>query len=172
MSNLTEGGIHMKSRVVLTGAVLLVLAGGLPNLYGKDSSDAPETTPIKIVVKGGTNVVGGQEFPDQELEDSARDIRNRMKPPKFLLVSTEDEAAVMLVVVKRETSVGQPKWYAHKTARNVNDLHVTLSTKENGKWKPGAALSSQGCCKYWTDAAGRVVREVKEWLDKNYKGAR
>jgi hypothetical protein len=119
----------------------------------------------KIVIKAVKAEVNGQEFTDQELEDSVTDLKRRAK--KFVLVEDESEADFLLVVVKREKALGNPSFLSHRTPRNVSDLLATLSVKLNGKWRPGVMLSSNACCKYWTDAANRVLKEAENWIKDN-----
>lgn len=121
----------------------------------------------KIFIKAVSTEVSGQQFTDQELEDSVTDLKKRAK--RFELVDSESQADFLLVVVKRETKVGQPSILSHRTPRNVNDIHATISVKADGKWKPGVMLSSNGCCKFWTDAANRVLKEAEDWIKNNAK---
>jgi hypothetical protein len=109
----------------------------------------------------------GQDFADQELEDTVKDLKKRAK--KFLLVEAEPQADSLLVVLKRETKVGQPSLMKHKTPRNVNDLHATISIKENEGWKPGVQLSSNGCCTFWADAASKIMSDAEKWAKQQEK---
>ena len=115
----------------------------------------------KLFIKAAKAKVDGQDFADQELEDSVKDLKKRAN--KFLLVEDESQADFLLVVVKRETKAGQPSLMKHKTPRNVNDLHATISIKENEGWKPGVQLSTNGCCQFWTDAASKIMSEAEKW---------
>lgn len=145
------------SRIFL--AALLALAVGV-----QEQASAQNKSLGKLLIRSAKAKVEGQEFTDQALEDSVRDMKRKAK--KFTLVEDESEAEFLLVVVKRETGLGQPSFMRHKTPRNVNDIHATLSVKAEGAWKPGVQLTSEGCCKYWSDAAARVMNEAQQWIQK------
>lgn len=121
----------------------------------------------KLLVRATTAKVDGQEFADQELENSVKDLKQRAK--KFTLVEDESEAEFLLVVIKRETKVGQPNLLTHRTPRNVNDVLTTISFKDKGEWKAGAQLGSNGCCRYWTDSASKIMRDVEKWIEGRTK---
>lgn len=133
-----------------------------------DASSRAADEPLgKLFIKAAKAKVDGQDFADQELEDSVKDLKKRAK--KFLLVEDESQAELLLVVVKRETKVGQPSLMKHKTPRNVNDLHATISIRENEGWKPGVQLSSNGCCQFWADAASKIMSETEKWAKQQEK---
>jgi len=137
-------------------------------IFLSDISSRAADEPLgKLFIKAAKAKVDGQDFADQELEDSVKDLKKRAK--KFLLVEDESQAELLLVVVKRETKVGQPSLMKHKTPRNVNDIHATISVKENEAWKPGVQLSSNGCCQFWTDAASKIMSDTEKWAKQQEK---
>jgi hypothetical protein len=128
------------------------------------ASKSVQDGPPRLFIRSIPAVVDGQEFPNKELEDSVRDLRSYTNPEKFTLVDDPDDAEVMLTVIKRETKLGQPAALTNRTPRNVSEVTATLSVRADGRWKPGTQLTSNGCCKYWSDAASRVMTEASNWL--------
>jgi hypothetical protein len=134
---------------------------------GALESAATQSSLGKLHVKSAPAKVEGQEFVDQELEASVKDVRGKAK--KFTLVENESEAEFVLTVIKRETKVGQPNLMSHRTPRNVSEIHATLSVKERDTWIPGVQLSTNGCCRYWSDGAAKIVNDAQKWVEQRRK---
>ena len=149
------------------GGVVVLLVTVVCVLFLNGPTSQAEQTLGKLFIKSAPTEVNGQQFTDKELEDSVKDLK--AKTGKFVVVDNESEADFLLVVVKREVVVGRPNPLSPKTPRNVSDIKATLSVKSDGKWNAGALLSSNGCCRSWSDSAGRVLKYVEDWVKENAK---
>ena len=109
----------------------------------------------KLFIKATSATFDGKEFPDQEREDSVKDLKETAG--KFVVVDSEADADYLLVVVERNR-VGDHK----------NEVRATLSVKENGEWKPGTRLtgSANGV---WSIAAERLMKEATKWAEARAK---
>jgi hypothetical protein len=121
----------------------------------------------KLYLKSAPANVEGQDFTNQELEATVKDLRGKAK--KFTLVDNEADAEFLLTVIKRETKVGQPNLLTHRTPRNVSEVYATLSVKDGDAWKPGVQLSTNGCCRYWSDAASKIMNDAQKWAEQQRK---
>ena len=103
----------------------------------------------KLFIKASVATVDGQQFTDQSKEESVEDLKSRNS--KFVIVDSEKEADYLIVVVERNR------------AGNKNELKATLSSKQNGQWKPGAGLT--GIADTWRLAARKVMGQANDWVE-------
>jgi len=133
-----------KLSIVVVFAVLAASQGAI------DSRAADKLG--KILIKAATHEVNGQQFPDQALEDSAKDLRK--KSGGFVLAQDEADAEYLLVVVERTEKF----------------VYAALSFKEGDSWKPAARLSGDtGRYVCWSCAAGDIMGRAADWVKKNRK---
>lgn len=108
----------------------------------------------KIFIKATSATVDGKEFPDQEKEDSVKDLKK--KADKFVVVDSEADADYLLVVVERNR------------AGDKIEVRATLSVKENGEWKPATLLTGPAN-RVWSVAAERLMKEAAKWAESRAK---
>jgi len=108
----------------------------------------------KVFIKASSSIVDGQQFADQDKEDSVKDMKERAG--KFVVVDSEKEADYLVIVVERN----------RRDSVKV-ELVATISFKQNGQWKPGTRLiaSSNGAGM----AARRMMGQVNDWVEARGK---
>ncbi len=112
----------------------------------------------KIFVKAAPPDAGG--FSDPKLEDSVKDLQRRIGD--FELVTKEEDAEFLLVVVSREEVVvsGQP---------NSKRLTVTLSVREGDKWTPGIKIVKVNNTAFGLTAL-KAMGDAQKWVKDRAKG--
>ena len=133
-------------RASLTAALGLALV--LPSLCSSSSLHAADQKLGKVFIKATSANVDGQQFADQAMEDTVKDLKRRAD--KFVVVDSEKDADYLITVIER--------------FRNPTRVEVkaTISYKENGQWKPGTRLT--GAANSWTVAAVRVLKQAEDWV--------
>ena len=101
-----------------------------------------------VFVRGAVDAGG---FPDQDLEESARDITRRLTMVNlFAPVKSEKEADLLVVVTSR---------FEDKQERTIV---VTVSVKDGADWKPGTKITEVCKCQ-WTLTAEKIVFKMAKW---------
>ena len=135
----------MRRLWIIGAVVVLVVSVSAGALHAADKLG-------KIFIKVASPDVNGQQFSDQALEDSAKDMRKN--PGNFTLATEESEADFLLVVVER------------KSLGTSGVIQATLSVREGGVWKPGPRLTGEGR-RSWGQTAGNVMKRASDWVKAN-----
>jgi len=116
-----------------------------------------------------TSVGAANSFtdPNKDNQDTMKDLREAIKGHKTLaLAESRDDAVIVLVVMSRETAqvtagfLGSP---ARDRAVRVKFIYKDFETEMSGSAQ-GGTLGSGGA---WGKAAGKVVKQVDEWVTAN-----
>lgn len=114
-----------------------------------------------VFVHGGTAKHDTDEVPDQQLEESAKDLRGYLKD-KASIVTTLDDATWEVVIVTRTTNTVPSSWMSHKTARSENTVSVVLRRRVNGEWQNVTKIAKGA--QTWRYAAKRIADEVEKQI--------
>jgi hypothetical protein len=105
--------------------------------------------------------------PNKDNQDTMKDLRDAIKGHKTLaLAESRDDAVIILVVMNRETAqvtagfLGAP---ARDRMVRVKFLYKDLETEMSGSAQ-GGTLGSGGA---WGKAAGKVMKQVDDWVKAN-----
>jgi hypothetical protein len=121
---------------------------------------------IPIFVKTAA-AVGGFTDPDKGRADSVKDLLARLKDsPTLRVVSSPDEAAILLEVLGREKKDGRSVLWGHKEETN---LAVQITAGDYTAQFTGASNSNKGwgVAGNYGRAAGEVVKQLEVWTKSN-----
>ena len=151
-------------RVDGIGSALVVVLTVCSSILVASPEDGAGKVPI--FVKSGAPA-GGFTDPSKDRQDSARDLCNKIRDSKWVRVAdSEQNALVILEVVRRETRAATGGWRAFGPSQSKSSLIVRLtagqfSTDFSGESTSVGELTSYGA------AAGKVVKQLEEWVKAN-----
>ena len=148
-------------RILLLIVATAAIAGARVSAQKASSSDA---VPVFITSAGAMN---GFTDPSKDNQDTVKDLWNAMKEYKALKRAEDrDSATIILVVQGRETAqvtagfLGAPaRDRILRTKFIVKDLETEMTASAQG-----GTLGSGGA---WGKAAGKVMKQVNEWVIAN-----
>lgn len=147
--------MNMKRFVV--GAVFSLLASAL-------LSAQTAVVPVFVTSVGAVN---GMTDPNRDNQDTAKDLRNALQDYKreIAIVDTRDAATIVLTVQSREKAQVTAGLFA--LARDCT-VRIRFQFKETdtemSASAQGGTLGSGGA---WKKAAGKVAKQVREWVQTN-----
>lgn len=106
-----------------------------------------------------------QGFVDPKLDDSVRDIQKSIDKKKFTIVSKEEDAEFLLVLLERKVEPRQNKFTGE--SRVGPCLYSTLSVRVDGVWKPGIKIRSSSDT--WGNVAEDTLKQAATWLSARAK---
>jgi hypothetical protein len=116
----------------------------------------------RIFIKAVSADVGGQQFPDAELEKSVKDLKNHAGD--FIIADDEAGADYLLVVIKREQEKS-----GKNGSQDYRRITAALSVRDGETWKPGAQLVNTGWLNggTWSVAARGLMGATKKWVKEH-----
>jgi hypothetical protein len=124
------------------------------------------TAPVRVFLTS-VGAANGFTDPNKDNQDTMKDLRDEVKGRKSLvLAESRDDAVIVLVVMNRETAqttagfLGSP---ARDRMVRVKFIYGDFETEMSGSAQ-GGTLGSGGA---WGKAAGKVIKQVDEWVTTN-----
>jgi len=126
---------------------------------------AQKSTPVSVFITS-VGAANGFTDPNKDNQDTMKDLRDSLKGRKALVVTDKrDDATIVLVVMSREKA--QLTATAFGPARDctvrVKFIFKDSETEMSGS-AAGGTLTSGGA---WSKAAGKVAKQVEEWVATN-----
>jgi hypothetical protein len=126
---------------------------------------AQKQTPVRVFITS-VGAANGFTDPNKDNQDTMKDLRDSLKGRKAVVVTDKrDQATIVLVVMSREKA--QVTATAFGAARDctvrVKFIFRDSETEMSGS-AAGGTLTSGGA---WSKAAGKVAKQVEEWLIAN-----
>jgi hypothetical protein len=155
----------MKGLVVV--AILVscsAMLAGTPTARERAASDQ-STTPIRVFVTS-VGAVNGLTDPNKDNQDTMKDLRDSLKGRKGLVVTDKrEDAAIVLVVMSREKAQITAGVFGASRDCTVRVKFIyDGSETEMSASAQGGTLASGGA---WSKAAGKVAKQVEEWVKTN-----
>jgi hypothetical protein len=127
-------------------------------------AQAPPKVKVFVTTAGAVN---GFTDPSKDNRDTQKDLREELRDQKSLLVvDRREDAAIILVVMGRETAqttagfLGSPaRDRIIRVKFQFSDFETELTASAQG-----GTLGSGGA---WGKAAGKIARQVEEWVVAN-----
>jgi hypothetical protein len=140
-----------------------LFAASLLLLVSVSVTTAPAGVPVFVTSVGAAN---GMTDPNKDNQDTMKDLRDSLKGRKGLtLTDNRENAAIVLVVMSREKA--QVTASAFGPARDctvrVKFIYKDSETEMSASAQ-GGTLTSGGA---WSKAAGKVAKQVEEWIAAN-----
>lgn len=149
----------MRMRILIVGLVALCHVG---------VADAQKTRPAPVsVYVTSAGAMNGLTDPSKDNQNTVKDLRNAVKDRKGLvLTETREKADIVLVVMNREKAQITAGMFGD-AARDVM-LRVKFifrgSESEMTASAQGGTLMSGGA---WSRAAGKISKQVEDWVEAN-----
>lgn len=157
-------GILKESASAITGQVGKV-GGFFKKPFGGSHEDGRTALASPVATAGirlciQSDAEGG--VLDNELEDTARDMQ-KLASDKFSVVSSPEEADILIVVEKRYTEEAAPGFLAHKTKRIKKVVSARLAVRgPDGAWGQPRRFTNEG--NDWRQAANKTLKDVEDLL--------
>lgn len=125
---------------------------------------AQSKVPVYVTSAGAQN---GMTDPSKDNRDTVKDLREAIADRKSLTVAQDrDSAAIVLIVMGRETQ-GVTAGFLGNPARDRSirvQFHYGDVQTEMSASAQGGTLGSGGS---WGKAAGKIAKQVDQWVAKN-----
>jgi len=113
---------------------------------------------------------GSSGEPGIGLEQSVRDLRRSADEHGLAVVDDEAAATIWVEVRERHSSRGEAR-PDHSTEESVRDLTVAVYRRgSDDGWARATEISTDGCCRWWDEAADRVIERLESWLAEPSRG--
>ncbi len=152
--------MNTSSLALLVGAACLVTAPALLS--------ASDARPARLGVFVRSTSSEGFTDPSKDRQDSIKDLQKQIKDSDWVCpVESEADAVVVLEVLSRDTKRETNGWSAfngqrqNKSSVTVRLTAGTFSTEFTGE------SNSRGMMKGYGNAAGKVIKQVEEWVQAN-----
>jgi len=157
--------MNTKTKLGTTVRITTRLALAIPLLVGSPMNASAQTLVPVFVTSAGAQ--SGFTDPNKQNVDTVKDLRDDLRGKKGIrVVDARDEAGIVLTVLSRDKA-GLTAGMFGGAARDVN-LHVKFAFKEfeteMTASAQGGTLGSGGA---WGRAAGKIAKQVEEWVKAN-----
>jgi len=122
-------------------------------------------SPVRVFITS-VGAANGFTDPNKDNQDTMKDLRDSLKGRKAVVVTDKrDEATIVLVVMSREKAQATATGFGvgRDCTVRVKFIFKDSETEMSGS-AAGGALTSGGA---WSKAAGKVAKQVEEWIIAN-----
>lgn len=156
----------MRTHQLAAFVVVIVVTFALTSAVFAQSNDKDQNK-IPVFVRGAGATEGFTD-PSKNRQNSVKDITNKLKGSKVVrLAESESDAVAVLEVLDRETKRETNAWGALGGVRqNKSYLTVRLTAGEFTTEFEGES-GSKGMLKGYGAAAGKIVKQLEEWVKTN-----
>ena len=156
----------MKKRLVVIAALTVVLVSQVVAQQGAVPVVALHM-PVPVFVTS-VGAVNGFTDPSKDNQDTMKDLRDAIKDDHkktLVLASKREDAAIVLVVMSREKAQVTAGFFGASRDCTVRIKFIFRESEtEMSASAQGGTLSSGGA---WSKAAGKVAKQVDEWVVAN-----
>ena len=146
--------------IAMRPTIIALLLLSLAAVAQAKEKDMPDRIPVFVKSAGSAD---GFTDPSKARQDSRKDLLKKLKDSKAVVpVDSENDALAVLEVLDRSTDRKVGLW----GAQNKSQVVVRLTAGEYSVEFTGES-GSHGIYTGYSDAAGKVVRQLEAWVKAN-----